>query len=437
MHLSLRTRFLLYVGLVHGVLAVLAAQFRATNPPLFVASEALLLVGLAGAAHLYYQFVRPLQLIAAGTAAMQAKDFSLTFLPVGQPDLDQLIDVYNHMLDALRQERVGQHEKSVLLERLLHASPAGIFILDFDGNLESLNPAAERLLNAGPAAAWRGQPLAALPGAWGTALAALAPQQAATVRLNGMETYRAQAATFLDRGFARRFIMVAELTRELIKQEKHAYEQLIRMMSHEVNNSIGAINSILGSFYHYRGQLAPADQPDFEQALEVSIQRNTQLANFIGGFAQLVRLPPPARHPTDVHALLLGLGRLLAPHSAAQGIVWHWHLAATPLLVSLDAGQLEQALLNVAKNALEAVPAGGGNIWVSTTAHPPALCLANDGPGIAPAVAERLFTPFFSTKPDGQGIGLLLVRDILLAHGFRFSLATEASGRTAFRVALD
>ncbi|HEX8656049.1 MAG TPA: ATP-binding protein, partial [Hymenobacter sp.] len=97
---------------------------------------------------------------------------------------------------------------------------------------------------------------------------------------------------------------------------------------------------------------------------------------------------------------------------------------------------LEQALLNIAKNALEAI-GHDGNVWVRTTAQPPSLVVENDGPGLSPETSQRLFTPFFSTKRDGQGIGLTLVRDILLAHGFAFQLQTEASGRTAFRINLS
>ena len=134
-----------------------------------------------------------------------------------------------------------------------------------------------------------------------------------------------------------------------------------------------------------------------------------------------------------VHALLRGIARLLQPQSDTRRIQWHFDLAPSPLVLPLDPQQLEQALLNIAKNALEAI-GEGGNIWVSTTATPPALVLENDGPPLLPAVSQQLFTPFFSTKKDGQGIGLTLVRDILLQHGCTFRLAPTAAGRTAFSI---
>ena len=433
--MSLRLKFLLFALIIHAVLIALAAQVGRANVPLFVGLEVLLLVSLVLTAQLYRGFVRPLELIAAGTAAMQAQDFSLKFVPVGQREMDQLIGVYNRMIDELRRERVSQQEKSYLLDSLLRASPAGVLLLDFEGVIESANPAAARLLGL-PPAALPGQAPAALPGAWGPALAGLREGAPQVVQLSGIRTYRAHVAHFLDRGFPRRFILLEELTQELIQQEKQAYEKLIRLMAHEINNSIGAINSILQSFHYYAPQLRAADQPDFREALDVSMQRNTHLTNFIGGFAHLVRLPPPTRRPTDVHALLRGTERLLHPQSLRRRIRWHWQLAPTPLVADLDAQQLEQALLNIGKNALEAI-GENGTIWVSTTAQPPTICLENDGPPLSAEVQRRLFTPFFSTKRDGQGIGLTLTRDILLQHGYRFSLETQPNGRTAFRIGLS
>jgi two-component system nitrogen regulation sensor histidine kinase NtrY len=338
------------------------------------------------------------------------------------------------MIEELRQERVSQHEKSFLLERLIQASPAGVLILDFEGRIESTNPAAERFLGQ-PTERLLGQLPAELPGAWGPALASLTEGQPQALRLSGLQTYRAHAAHFFDRGFTRRFLLLEELTQALIQQEKQSYGQLIRMMSHEINNSIGAINSILHSFGHYRPHLDPADQPDFAQALEVSIARNTQLANFIGNFARLVRLPAPVLQPADAHALLRGIGRLLQPQSEERRIRWHLEFPETALVLRFDAQQLEQALLNIAKNALEAI-GHDGNVWVRTTAQPPTITIENDGPGLTPEISQHLFTPFFSTKRDGQGIGLTLVRDILQAHGFHFQLTTLNNQHTAFTIAI-
>ncbi|UOQ53608.1 sensor histidine kinase [Hymenobacter cellulosivorans] len=430
--MTLRVKFLLFVVIIHGVLIALAAQVMRTNAPLFIATEVLLLISIVLTVQLYRGFVRPFQLIAAGTEAIRAKDFSMKFVPVGQKEMDQLIDVYNHMIDELRQERVTQHEKSFLLERLIQASPAGILLLDFDGRVEATNPAAERCLLL-PQQELLGQLPAELPGEWGPALSTLQAGQPQVIQLSGIRTYRAHCSHFLDRGFTRNFIMLEELTQDLIRQEKQAYEKLIRMMSHEINNSIGAINSILQSFSYYTAQLRPDDQTDFSEALEVSINRNTHLANFIANFANLVRLPAPTRRPCDVHDLVRSIYRLMLVQSEKRRISWHWQLAPKPLWVELDCQQIEQAVLNIVKNALESI-GEDGNLTIHTSVQPPMLRIEDDGAGIAPEVQRRLFTPFFSTKRDGQGIGLTMIRDILLQHGFTFSLETTPAGTTAFTI---
>ncbi|GGF12260.1 sensor histidine kinase [Hymenobacter cavernae] len=433
--MTLRTKYILFVVFIHAAIAGLAFQFRASNMWLFIATEVLLLITVYISIQLYRGFVRPLNLIAAGTEAIRSRDFTMKFLPVGQTEMDQLIGTYNTMIDELRQERITQQEKSFLLERLIAASPAGILLLNFDGKIEGLNPAAEHCLHL-PAAELVGRKPAELPGEWGRSLGLLQPGQPQLVQLSGVQTYRASTSHFLDRGFTRYFIVLEELTQELIRQEKQAYEKLIRMMSHEINNSIGAVNSILQSFHYYAPQLTDDDRPDFTEALDVSINRNTHLANFIAGFANLVRLPAPTPRPTDVHELLKATCRLLQVQSEKRNIRWHWDLGSGSLFAELDAQQMEQALLNICKNALEAI-GQDGNLWVRTTAQPAAIFIENDGPGIPPEVAPRLFTPFFSTKRDGQGIGLTLIRDILLQHNFRFSLETLPTGRTQFLIAMN
>lgn len=434
--MSLRTQFLVAVVLIHGVLIVLAWQLRVSAPVFFIGSELVLVTSGVLTYRLYQGFVRPFHLIAAGTEAIRARDFTLKFIPVGQPEMDQLIGVYNEMIDHLRAERVAQTEKSLLLQQLIDASPAGLLLLDFDGRIAEVNPAAARSLPL-PAAELLGLHPTELPGEWGTVLSELQTGESATVRLSGVQTWRVHRVAFIDRGFPRAFILLEELTRDLIRQEKLAYEKLVRMMAHEINNSIGAVNSLLQSFHHYAPHLPATDRADYEEALDVAHTRNTHLVNFIGGYAHLVRLPAPDRRPVDLHELLRATQRLLHVTSQQRGVSWDWDLASEgPLWISADIVQLEQVLLNIAKNALEAIPVGqNGTITVRTSATAgPELRLENDGAPIPPDVRRRLFTPFFSTKRDGQGLGLTLTRDILLAHEFPFALETDADGVTAFTI---
>jgi two-component system nitrogen regulation sensor histidine kinase NtrY len=433
----LRAGLLLFLLLFYGLLIALLAAVRLPHPSLFIAGELGVGLSLGLVAWLRLGLLQPLRLLKAGTAALRAQDFSQRFLPVGQPDLDRLVVIYNQMLTTLRKESLTQQEQRVLLERLIEASPVGLLLLDFEECVARANPAAAHIVGWS-VQALVGHPMAALPNPWGLLLTGLAVDAPQAVRLADGRVYRATAAHFLDRGFVRRFVMLEELTQELRAQEKQIYEPLIRLITNEVNNSSGAVSSLLTSFQHYLPQLTPADQRDFGEALEVSITRTRQLANFVAAYARLVRLPPPSLHPTDLHSLLQGLTRLLAPQSQELGIRWHWQLAleAMPLLIMADSQQLTQALLNVCKNAVEAIGPTGGNVWVRTLVNPPTLVIENDGPPLTLEVSKQLFTPFFSTKPGGQGIGLVLVRDIALAHGFAFRLETSPTGRTAFTLVL-
>ena len=181
-----------------------------------------------------------------------------------------------------------------------------------------------------------------------------------------------------------------------------------------------------------------------DRALAPSVQTNRRrqwllglgaLALAVAGWWALRTALQPSLRRVDVHVLLRNLGRLLGPQSAERRVTWHWELVDAPLIIEADAPQLEQALLNVTKNALEAI-GEGGNIWVCTTSNTFSMSTENDGFPLAAEVRERLFTGFFSTKRGGQGIGLTLVRDVLLAHGFAFGLASGPGGRTAFTISL-
>jgi two-component system nitrogen regulation sensor histidine kinase NtrY len=131
--------------------------------------------------------------------------------------------------------------------------------------------------------------------------------------------------------------------------------------------------------------------------------------------------------------LLQAVYRLLQAQLKHRQIAWHWQLAPQALVVAADAPQMEQVLINIVKNALESIDAQG-QVTVRTTLQPPALVVADNGAGVPEAIRQHLFTPFFSTKKKGQGIGLTMIRDILVHHGFPFSLATDQDGITAFQI---
>ena len=200
------------------------------------------------------------------------------------------------------------------------------------------------------------------------------------------------------------------------------------MMAHEVNNSIGAINSILNVTKIY---MDSPDQGDVSHALQIAIERNDRLNLFMRRFADVVRLPQPHKNPVDLNEMVRNVSRLMHPQAAARGVVLHHELPPDAVRVPVDVVQLEQVLVNVMKNAIEACVAGQTVDILVTPEH---LIIRDNGVPISPDLETNLFNPFFSTKPDGQGIGLTLTRDILLNHGFPFSLKTNPDGWTAFTI---
>ncbi len=250
------------------------------------------------------------------------------------------------------------------------------------------------------------------------------------IPISGMKTFKCQKASFVDRGFNHHFILIEELTDELLKTERKAYEKVIRMMSHELNNSLGAVNSILNTCLNFKDQLQKKDKRSYEEALNVAIERNTHLNRFMENFANVVRIPSPKKTETDLHELLKNVGKFIFADIEKRNIKLRWELDSQPLMVKLDKQQMEQVLVNIFKNAVEAIEKNG-EITIVTTPNKQ-LIIRDNGKGVSEDIQQKLFTPFFSTKKNGQGIGLTVTREILLNHGFKFSLETNEEGETEF-----
>ncbi|MER2999363.1 sensor histidine kinase [Pontibacter populi] len=431
--MSLRTKFILFAVVIHLLLAIMAYFLLKENVYLFLGMEVLIIGSIFITSQLYTTFFKPLSLIRAGIQSIKDKDFSTKFMGVGQKELDELINVYNRMIDQLRHERVAQAEKHYFLEKLIHASPAGILLLGFDNQVEHVNPAAELYLQK-PTGSLIGKHISQLPKVWAEQLTQLQTGSSITFRVNGIRTYRCHRAHFLDRGFQHYFVLIEELTDAILKNERQAYEKVIRMMSHEVNNSAGAVNSILGSLQYYAPQLTLDHREDFDNALQVAIDRNTNLSRFMANFANVVRIPQPKKVKTDLHEMLRNMSLLMQPEFQRRNIACNLQLSPQPLTILLDQQQLEQVLLNVLKNAMEAI-GENGEITINTQLSPAQLTITDTGSGIPESVQASLFTPFFSTKEYGQGIGLTMVREILVNHGFPFTLESDQEmGVTRFSV---
>lgn len=428
--MPLRWKLTAYLAAIHAVLGAVAFLALKNRPLWLLAAEALFVLSLVLGYLLLRAFFVPLQLIRTGAELVAEEDFTSSFRPVGQPEMDALIGVYNRMIEELRSERLRLREQHHFLGQVLHASPAGVVILDFDGRVTQANPAAARFLGD----ELPGRRLDEVPRSLGTELAAL-PAGASRVVTAGARRLKLSRGELYDRGFPRSFFLVEELTEELRASEKAAYEKLIRILSHEVNNSVGPVSSLLESLREHREALPPADRTDFDQALAVASTRLDNLRSFMAGYADVVRLPPPERRPCDVATLVEEILLLLRPELARRRIEWSWEDLEEVPPVELDRNQVEQVLVNVLRNATEAIGEDGRiAVGLSVEGRRPTLSVRDSGPGIPEEARAHLFTPFFSTKRNGRGLGLTLAHEILTQHGFGFALENQPEGGARFSI---
>ena len=427
------SRLTLYLVIVHLVLAAAGLLLVRDNVVWLIALEIAFVASAAVGVTLVRRLFSSLNYATAGTQMIRDGEFTSRLLPIGQPEIDSLIAVYNQMVDRLRDERTRTQEQQHFFADVLRVSPAGIIVLDFDRRVVSVNPAAERLLDS-PAQAVNGVCLDDLDDPLARVLTSLSAGHTAVVTLQSTRRARCHHGTFLDRGFPRSFLLIEELTEELRQAERDAYEKLIRVMAHEVNNSTAASNSLLTSSLTYAPQLNPDSRADFEQALGIVIQRTAQLNRFMRTFADVFRLPAPLKHSERLVDVLESTVRLVSARPDAATVAWTWDVDDRTLTVQMDRGQMEQALLNVLQNAIEAQARTITVRLRSRNGARPTLRIEDSGEGFGPEAQSNLFTPFFSTKPNGQGIGLTLVREVLSAHGFDYSLHKQPGQPTTFTI---
>lgn len=388
----------------------------------FIISEVLIIISVVISIGLYQQLIQPLSYLKEGINAIKDRDFSVKFLPTGKKEMDELIDVYNEMMDALREERTRQEEQHFFLEKLILTSPTGIVVFDYDHQIKQINPKAKEIL-------------AENTDLFLNEIQSLHPGESKTMKIGLMNIYKVQKSNFIDRGFPRVFIMIEELTAEIFEAEKNAYGKVIRMMAHEVNNTVGPVNSILNVALGTQALWEDEQRGALKNAINVAVERNHNLNLFMRNFADLVKLSPVNRISVNLNHLVLAVVDLFKIKAQQQGISFELQLPENAFLINADALQLEQVMINIVKNAMESI-GNQGIIQIVIDPKARKLLMIDSGKGISAAHVEKLFSPFFSTKRDGQGIGLTLVREILLNHGYTFSLETIALGKTVFTINL-
>ena len=353
-------------------------------------------------------------------------------MPVGQKELDSLIEVYNKMMEQLRLERTKNTEKNFFLEKLIEASPAGIIILGLDNSITNINPAALKLMGI-PRLSQKPQSFDELPKTWSKELAKIDEQGSRIFQLNGAQQFKCSRSFLIDRGLKKGFFIIEELSRELQKAEWQSYEKVIRMMSHEVNNSVGAANSIIeSSLQHFKKQNI-IENDIYTEALNTALERLSNLNAFTKRYADLVKLPLPDCSMHHLGELLHNVLMFQQMILRQKNIELSLHLDTEDALIYCDAQQMELVLTNIIKNAIEAI-GSNGQININYSIADNSLRIENNGAAIPEALQKRLFEPFFTTKKTGQGIGLTLIREVLSNHSCRFQLKSRQDGITEFSI---
>lgn len=430
--MRIRTHFfLLTAGLVLALSVVMYEVFLATSLATFFLLESIVLVVTWLLIRFYRRVVKPLYLIGNGMELLKEQDFSSRLGRVGQVEADRAVDVFNRMMDQLKNERLHVREQNHFLDLLIKASPMGVLIFDLDKRLLSLNPAACKQLGVSRPEAWIGKSLQELDNPLVEELRELPMYASRTVRLGDASIYKCTHSSFVNQGYQHSFFLVESLTAEVFKAERKAYEKVIRMISHEVNNTTAGITSTLDTLQSTFQEMP--DMADVCEVLQVSIDRCYSMSRFITNFADVVRIPEPVCQPTALNPLVGSCKRFMELLCRDKSIQLVMELCDPSPVVSLDAALFEQVLINIIKNAAESIRQDG-RIEIRTWAEPPGMEIADTGKGIDKSTEYKLFTPFFSTKPDGQGLGLLFIREVLERHRCTFSLRTYADGLTRFKI---
>lgn len=374
--------------------------------------------------------VMPKQTVMRGIELIASQDFNNRLANVGERDADKIVELFNDMIDRLRNERLYNREQDSFLRLLIDASPMGVAMLDFDDKVSMANEAFLRITGIGNAADVLGKSIGELPTDLAGGMAEVPVKECRIIRRGDVRMYRCYHLSFVKTGFNRRFYLLESLTEEVMKAERNAYEKVIRIISHEVNNTMGGVRSVLETLFDI------STDEEIREVIESCDNRCSEMCGFISSYADVVRVPEPVIRREDLNEEIRGLLPFL--HEMIRtGVSLEFDNRTEKLYADIDKTLIQQVIVNIVKNASESFEKGkGGRIVIQTYAGAsgPVVVISNDGMPISEAVSRQLFSPFFTTKKEGKGLGLTLISEILNRHGAAFSLRTDSDGITRFRI---
>jgi nitrogen fixation/metabolism regulation signal transduction histidine kinase len=363
----------------------------------------------------------PLRTLANLLEAMREGDYSIRARGVRSDDaLSEVMQQVNMMSSTLRAQRLGALEATTLLRKVMEEIDVSVFAFDGEQKLRLVNRAGERLL---------GEPAERLLARNAVSLGLenyLGGEPEQTVQRTfpgGSGRWGISRSMFREGGLPHHMLVVTDLTRPLRDEELKAWQRLVRVLGHELNNSLAPIKSIAGSLESILVRNPrPSDwEDDMRRGLAVIASRSESLSRFMSAYARLAKLPPPSLAPVDISALI----RRVAGLETRLKLELH---PGPDLIIRADGDQLEQLLINLVRNAVDATLETNGTVRVGWRRQNANLLVwvRDEGPGLANTA--NLFVPFFTTKPGGTGIGLVLSRQIAEAHGGSLTLQNAAIG---------
>ena len=384
----------------------------------------LVIIWLGVAFNLKQRIVRPLQTLSNILAAIREGDYSIRGRRAALGDaLGEVMLEVNDLGQTLREQRLGAMEATALLRTVMAEIDVAVFAFDGNERLRLVNRAGERLL---------AQPATRLLGRTSVELGLAAcfnggVESSQTMQLvfpGGFGRWDVRRSTFREGGAQHRLLVLTDLSQTLREEERTAWQRLLRVLGHELNNSLAPLKSVAGSLADLVArQPRPADwDDDMQRGLEVISSRADSLARFIESYSKLARLPQPRFEPLLIGSLV---HRVVSLETRLP-----IRVAAGPdLLVKGDDAQLEQLLINLIRNAVDASMETGGAVdvgWNQDNGQVE-VTVRDEGPGLANTA--NLFVPFFTTKAKGSGIGLVLSRQIAEAHGGTLTLENRSGSR--------